>query len=88
MINVLILVQVWKDPFLHWRPSDYSGLERITVSTASVWMPELVLVNSYVRSLVYTNFDWLRNLTGKIVWSPGGLLNVIRIECCHFTEPG
>ena len=45
---LLMTLQSWKDPFLQWRPSDYSGLRRITVRSNTVWMPEVAILNSYV----------------------------------------
>lgn len=38
--------QIWKNPFLSWRPIDYDGLEAINVDPKLVWKPDLVLYNN------------------------------------------
>ena len=34
---------LWVDHRLSWDPSDYGGIQRITVASNTVWMPDIVL---------------------------------------------
>ena len=38
-------------------------------------------------SLVEPTLDRLCNFVKKIVWSPSGPLNAIRVKCCHLPHP-
>lgn len=37
--------QNWIDEKLKWKPEDYGGIDRITVSAHEIWQPDLVLYN-------------------------------------------
>ncbi|XP_071815895.1 neuronal acetylcholine receptor subunit alpha-9-like isoform X2 [Apostichopus japonicus] len=36
----------WNDPRLTWRPDDFNGIETLTISTAEVWLPKLLVTNA------------------------------------------
>lgn len=39
----------WTDPKLTWEPSEYGGLERISVPNQMVWVPDIVLFDRKCR---------------------------------------
>ena len=39
----VLYLQIWRDPKLTWDPIDYGGLERISVPSHMVWLPDIVL---------------------------------------------
>ena len=43
---VYCLLQQWDDEFLSWEPSEYGGVEDITVAQKSVWLPDLLVENT------------------------------------------
>ena len=40
------VLQQWDDEFLTWNPSEYGGVEDITVAQKSVWLPDLLVENT------------------------------------------
>lgn len=36
----------WKDEILIWNPADYNGLDQLTVTLASIWKPDVIMLNS------------------------------------------
>ena len=34
------------DEYLKWTPTDYGGIENITVPYDKIWLPDIVLVNT------------------------------------------
>ncbi|CAG5129486.1 unnamed protein product, partial [Candidula unifasciata] len=37
----------WEDEFLQWNSSDYGGVEEVTVTQGTVWLPDLLLENTF-----------------------------------------
>ena len=45
----LLLIQDWKDMYMHWNPSEYGGLRTIRISSKSIWKPDILIYNSAGR---------------------------------------
>ncbi|XP_043532312.1 5-hydroxytryptamine receptor 3A-like isoform X2 [Chiloscyllium plagiosum] len=39
--------QIWTDEFLMWNPKDFDDIKQISIPTANVWMPD-ILINEFV----------------------------------------
>ena len=49
---LLAIRQKWKDEYLVWDPDDYGGLATIRIPSYKLWLPDLVISNLYVETLV------------------------------------
>ncbi|KAI0214558.1 Acetylcholine receptor subunit alpha-L1, partial [Lamellibrachia satsuma] len=65
------LDQEWRDEKLVWDPADYGGLKKLRLPCDLIWLPDIVLYNSfddysgsYMRSLAMVSRD------GKVFWPP------------------
>ena len=45
LIEKCILLQMWTDCFLTWRPEDYGGIENVRFPIEAIWRPDIVLWN-------------------------------------------
>lgn len=41
----------WKDELLSWDPSDFNGITSISVPNDQIWLPDIALVNKYLRNM-------------------------------------
>ena len=66
MVSSFYLTQAWLDPRLTWKPSDHNSTRWLIISTASLWLPDTVIVNAldsdgYLRmnrnSFIRVNYD-------------------------------
>ncbi|XP_045159116.2 acetylcholine receptor subunit alpha-type unc-38-like [Mercenaria mercenaria] len=73
---VAALQLVWTDEKLMWNPSQYGGLELITVSYNDVWVPELTLSSPSARgTTIGKSSDRIRiHDFGEIEWMPANLI--------------
>lgn len=46
IITHAVLTEIWKDQNLVWNPSNFDGIEFITVKPRQIWFPDIVLFNS------------------------------------------
>ncbi|CAC5395889.1 unnamed protein product [Mytilus coruscus] len=47
----------WKDELLIWNPVNYNGLDQLTVTLASIWKPDVIILNSVSTQKTLTNND-------------------------------
>ncbi|CAG0895064.1 unnamed protein product, partial [Darwinula stevensoni] len=81
------VVERWTDAYLKWDPTDYGGIEEIIVPYASIWTPDIVLLNSaatnYEERLLRTNaiVSW----TGKVTLLTGAMFrSVCDVDVSYF----
>ncbi|GFO02743.1 neuronal acetylcholine receptor subunit alpha-7 [Plakobranchus ocellatus] len=69
----------WEDEFLRWNKSDYGGVEEITVSQASVWLPDILVENTAQHFAEIGSDSILVSIkdNGHISWEPGILTKTI-----------
>lgn len=42
------VLQRWKDDYLIWNPDDYGGVVSVKMSYEKIWIPDVMLYNTYV----------------------------------------
>ncbi|CAC5423762.1 CHRNN [Mytilus coruscus] len=47
----------WRDELMIWNSTNYSGLDRLTVTLASIWKPDVIILNSVSTQKTLTNDD-------------------------------
>ncbi|RUS75843.1 hypothetical protein EGW08_016389 [Elysia chlorotica] len=69
----------WEDEFLRWNKSDYGGVEEITVSQSSVWLPDILVENTAQNFAEIGSDSILVSIKddGHISWEPGILTKTI-----------
>uniref|UniRef100_A0AAY4BN44 Acetylcholine receptor subunit beta n=1 Tax=Denticeps clupeoides TaxID=299321 RepID=A0AAY4BN44_9TELE len=74
MNTVVIMNLEWTDYRLSWNPKDHGGLDVLRISSAKVWLPDIVLINNndgvfhvalHVHVQAYSN--------GRVTWTPPAL---------------
>ncbi|KAE9550062.1 hypothetical protein FO519_006726 [Halicephalobus sp. NKZ332] len=63
--------QSWNDERIHWEPSDYGNISKLTVGANYVWRPDIVLYNNardFSRGFVDTNLHITND--GFVQWAP------------------
>ena len=51
-VCVCTLHQVWNDYRLMWDPEEYEGIKKIRLPSQHIWLPDIVLYNKYVCSVI------------------------------------
>ncbi|GBL87174.1 Acetylcholine receptor subunit alpha-like 1 [Araneus ventricosus] len=66
------LYMTWDDAYLRWNPSEYGGLDQLSISANEVWRPDVALYtaspDTYLFPTVITNVVIFHN--GTVVWVP------------------
>ena len=44
----MLTLQRWVDEYLTWDPSDFGGVKSVRLSPNRVWIPDIMLYNTYV----------------------------------------
>ena len=52
LVDVVLRVQEWDDVFLQWDPAEYGGLEVLRLPCHKIWLPDIVLYNKYLHSML------------------------------------
>ena len=69
----------WTDRYLSWDPSEYDGLDSLTIPQTKVWTPNVVLVNDAYR-LAFLGSDASSTIElgykGNLQWTTGRVFNV------------
>jgi len=60
----------WNDPRLAWDPKDYSGLNKISISSHKIWQPDIKLYNAFANSEHVDYTDALILANGTVIWVP------------------
>ncbi|CAC5395888.1 CHRNN [Mytilus coruscus] len=47
----------WRDELMIWNTANYSGLDRLTVTLASIWKPDVIILNSESTKKTLTDKD-------------------------------
>lgn len=42
--------QHWTDQFMRWDPAQFGGITVMNVPAASIWKPDILVYNKYVKS--------------------------------------
>ncbi|XP_059486949.1 uncharacterized protein LOC132203300 [Neocloeon triangulifer] len=65
------VVTKWLDVDLIWQPSDYSGINLLSVSSGSIWLPDLAIYNSDMSQIMlYASTDCVVMSTGQVKCAP------------------
>lgn len=81
--------QIWDNPFLTWKPENYSGIKEINVDPKLVWKPDLVLYNNIgigQTGAIY-NYDTkvVLRYDGKNSWyAPTEIKSICKIDITFF----
>lgn len=81
--------QIWRNPFLSWKPENYSGIKAINVDPKLVWKPDLVLYNNIgigQTGAIY-NYDTkvVLNHDGTNYWyAPTEIKSICKIDITFF----
>ncbi|GBM48784.1 Neuronal acetylcholine receptor subunit alpha-10, partial [Araneus ventricosus] len=64
--------QRWNDAYLRWYPSEYAGLEELSISSTEVWKPDIALYTASPDTSLFpsvpTNVVIFHN--GTVLWIP------------------
>ena len=69
----------WKDRYLSWDPSEYDGLDSLTIPQTKVWTPNVVLMNDAYRLAPLgsdASFTIELGYKGNLRWTTGRVFNV------------
>lgn len=44
-------VQMWDNPFISWNPEECVNINKLTISAENLWIPDIVIIESYVSEL-------------------------------------
>lgn len=47
-IFYILHLKGWVDDMLKWDPDDYGGVERISLRTDDIWMPDITAYERYI----------------------------------------
>ena len=75
MVMAACVKMIWEDEFLTWNPNNYDNLTWMAVSSTSLWLPDIAIINSpepYSLTRKVTNVDL--NFKGEIGYFPSGRL--------------
>jgi hypothetical protein len=63
----------WKDEFLIWNETEYSGFKMVTIPYQKVWVPDLSMTNSEENSHQLGPHPFVSvTSAGQVLWFPGG----------------
>ncbi|XP_036308202.1 acetylcholine receptor subunit beta [Pipistrellus kuhlii] len=63
----------WKDYRLSWDPADYEGIDLLRITAASVWLPDVVLLNNNDGNFgVALDINVVVASDGSVRWQPPG----------------
>ncbi|XP_060596161.1 neuronal acetylcholine receptor subunit alpha-7-like [Ruditapes philippinarum] len=76
-IRTILDIQ-WKDEFLTWNPDDFGGVKSITVPGDKIWVPDIVMQDTFVSifNSIEKNGRAILNYDGHVTIWPGGLFQV------------
>ena len=70
LITNVWLEQEWLDYKLKWNPADYGNVRHLHVPSQHIWLPDIVLYNKWVKSLLVFHTVWLITLGQKPTFYP------------------
>ena len=70
LITNVWLEQEWLDYKLKWNPADYGNVRHLHVPSQHIWLPDIVLYNKWVKSLLVFHTVWLITLRQKPTFYP------------------
>ncbi|KAF7706521.1 acetylcholine receptor subunit beta [Silurus meridionalis] len=74
MTTIVIMNLEWNDPRLAWNPKEHSGIDILRISSAKVWLPDIVLINNNDGVFeVALNVHVQAYSNGRVTWTPPAL---------------
>uniref|UniRef100_A0A8C8Y836 Neurotransmitter-gated ion-channel ligand-binding domain-containing protein n=1 Tax=Panthera leo TaxID=9689 RepID=A0A8C8Y836_PANLE len=81
-----LLPQGWTDYRLSWDPAEHEGIDSLRIAAASVWLPDVVLLNNNDGNFgVALDLNVVVSSDGSVRWQPPGLYrSSCSIEVTYF----
>lgn len=62
----------WHDEYLEWTPSDYAGIETVSLWSSDIWLPDLTVYNRVggTNTPLFVEVTVVVSSNGEVIWFP------------------